>query len=137
VADAADVDAILAPLRALLPSDYPEQMRDVADVLFLQMLEDAAVLGDAPPAVVAAVAARQVDRLSLKMGGGPIYIPSGVSTWRLTPRNRQMCEEFRGDYRLLARKWGLSVQQVRNIVDTWMREQNRLRQSDMFPGDDA
>lgn len=127
--DQADV---FAPLRAVLPDDFPEPMRELVELMFLQLLEDAAVLGEAPAAALAAVAVRQIDRMCREVGGSSVYFHKGVS-WRLTPRNRQMIDEFRGDYKVLARQYGLSEQQVRNIVDSGLREHFLVRQGDMFP----
>ena len=42
-----------------------------------------------------------------------------------------MCAEFRGDYKSLARKWGLTEQQTRNIVDAWQRERFHARQGSL------
>lgn len=124
---------LLAPLHAALPEDFPEQLRELAEVQFLQLLEEADAIGTRDPHVLAGVAYRQADRISLELGGVPFYVPKGMS-YRLSPRNRQIALEFRGDYKKLARKWGLSEQQVRNIVDSHAREAFLQRQGDMFPG---
>jgi Mor family transcriptional regulator len=124
--------ADLAPLHAILPPGFPAAMAEIAEQLYLQLLEEPLALDSAKREHVMAVTAfRQVERLSAELGGGNLYLHKGVG-YRLTPRNRQMCEEFRGDYKALARKYKLSEQQVRNIVDTWQRERFELQQHDMF-----
>lgn len=122
----------LKPLHAILPPGFPEGLKEIAEWLFLQLLdEQAAGQLNATEAELAAMALRLADRLSLEMGGSAVYIQKG-SSWRLTPRNLQMCQEFRGDYRVLARKYGLTEQQVRNIVDGWQRQQFLARQGDLL-----
>ena len=124
--------ADLAPLRAILPLGFPAAMVEIAEQLYLQLLDEPLALDRADREHAMAVTAfRQVERLSKELGGGNLYLHKGVG-FRLSPRNRQMCEEFRGDYKVLARKYKLSEQQVRNIVDTWQRERFAQRQRDMF-----
>ncbi len=123
---------LLAPLHAIFPPGFPPALRDIAELLYLQ-LHDEHVAADSADRthVLASIAMRQVERLSTELGGGNLYVHKGVS-YRLTPRNRQMCAEFRGDYKTLARKYKLSEQQVRNIVDAWQCEEFKRKQCDMF-----
>lgn len=114
----------LKPLEAIVPPDFHEALHEIASWLYLQLVDEALGL---PSDKLAAVALRQAERLSDEMGGSSVYIAKGVS-YRLTPRNREMCERFRGDYKVLARAYKLSEQQVRNIVDAWQREQFAARQ---------
>ena len=122
----------LIPLHALLPQGFPATLTEIAEQLYLQLAEEDLWV-DRPDRAhwLASVALRQVDRLSVEFGGGNLYLHKGAS-FRLTPRNRQMYQEFRGDYKTLARKYKLSEQQVRNIVDAWQRERFLRRQPDMF-----
>lgn len=116
--------ADLKPLEAILPADFHEVLYEIASWLYLQLIEEQL---DVPADRLAMVALRQAERLSDEMGGSSVYIAKGVS-YRLTPRNREMCGKFRGDYKVLAREYKLSEQQVRNIVDAWQREQFAQRQ---------
>lgn len=118
----------LTPLQAIVPPEFHEALYEIASWLYLQLVDEGLGL---PAERLAAVALRQAERLSFEMGGSSVYIAKGVS-YRLTPRNREMCEKFRGDYKVLAREYKLSEQQVRNIVDGWQREQYMRRQADMF-----
>lgn len=122
--------ADLALLEAALPPDFPDGLREYAELFFMALCEDEVLAGLTPEQLVG-VALRQVERLSDVMGGSSIYIQKGV-TFRLSPRNREMCEQFRGDYKALARRYKLSEQQVRNVVDRWQRERFLERQHDMF-----
>lgn len=124
--------ADLAPLHAILPLGFPAAMTEIAEQLYLQLLEEPIAHDRADREHAMAVTAfRQVERLSTELGGANLYLHKGVG-YRLTPRNRQMCLEFRGDYKVLARKYKLSEQQVRNIVDAWQQEQFAARQGVMF-----
>lgn len=120
----------LAPLAAALPEDFPEGLKEFAELLYMALCDDED-LADQAPELLVGVALRQVERLSEVMGGSSPYIQKGV-TFRLSPRNREMCEAFRGDYKALARRYKLSEQQVRNIVGRWQRQQFLRRQNALF-----
>ena len=75
-------------------------------------------------------------RLSSVIGGGQVYWPKAVA-YHLSPRNAQMCAEFRGDYKVLARKYKLTETQVRNIVDGWQDERFMARQGNIFSAEPA
>lgn len=122
----------LKPLHAALPEGLPDVLREMAEFLFMELAESSVPAAQQlSPDDRATLAWCQTMRLSDEFGG--TYVPKGV-VFRLTPRNRQMCAEFRGDYRVLARKYKMSEQQVRNIVDRWQRLQFLARQGDIFGG---
>ncbi|MBX3654134.1 MAG: hypothetical protein KIS62_12390 [Ramlibacter sp.] len=126
----------LLPLHAVLPRQFPERLRDIAEQLYLQLLaEDLFRRRDDRATLLARLALRQTERLSAELGGHNMYIHKGVS-YRLAPRNLRMRAEFRGDYTELARKYKLSDMQVRNIVDAQQLEEFRRNQRDMFPADE-
>jgi Mor family transcriptional regulator len=54
-------------------------------------------------------------------------------TVHLSARDRKMCAEFRGDYKVLARKYNLTEVRVRQIVDSFQRAQYLSRQQGL-PG---
>lgn len=123
----------LGPLQRMLPAGFPDRLREIAEQLYLQLLDEP-LLQRAPDrmARLAAIALRQTDRLSLELGGMNMYLHKGVS-FRLLPRNMQIAEQFRGDYTALARAHRLSEMQVRNIVDAVQRQRFLANQCDMFP----
>lgn len=49
-------------------------------------------------------------------GGGNVYIPNESSLVK-SYRNKKIREEFKGDYRSIARKFGISEVQARNIIN--------------------
>lgn len=120
----------LKPLHALLPPAYPEGLQEIAEWLYVALMAEEPPLG-LEPAALAAVVLRQADQLSEALGGSSIYVHRGVS-FKNHPRNLAICAEFRGDYKVLARKHKLSEQQIRNIVDAWQRQQFLAKQGDMF-----
>ena len=129
-----------AVLDAQLPAGLTEEMRDVALCLFEAMaLTDARVGQPKPDAAwlavlgaMARVAVIQLQHLADQKGGRAIYLAKGVAV-ALSARDRKMCEEFRGDYEVLADKYDLTPMRVRQIVGAWQDEQFRRRQA-RLPG---
>ncbi len=126
----------LAPITALLHPAYPERLREMAEILYLQLIDEALIEshGEEAKLRLAEVALAQTNRLSNTIGGRGFYMHKGTS-FRLSPRNEQMCREFRGDYTVLARKYKLTDQQVRNIIDNWQEQEFAKRQGNFFPPD--
>ncbi|MGY8903725.1 MAG: Mor transcription activator family protein [Burkholderiales bacterium] len=122
----------LAPVQAVLDPTCPPTLREITENLYLELAQAEASYPDADRAAhLASLAWRQTERLCAAMGGMNWYLNKGVSL-RLSKRNRQMCAEFRGDYKVLARKYDLTEQQCRNIVDAWQQEEYAKRQSALF-----
>ena len=121
----------LAPLEAVLDPAYPDRLREVATCLYVELLDQTEVRAKLNVKWLAQLALALTERLSLDMGGSTFYMHKGTyyrQGLTLTPRNREMCAKFRGDYTVLAREYGLSDQQVRTIVDAWQRDQFLARQ---------
>ncbi|TXI17670.1 MAG: hypothetical protein E6Q67_12885 [Roseateles sp.] len=140
--------AELAALECRLPVGLADGMRDLALCLF-----EALVLADeraGTPAPVdewatqletwAGQVLAQLQHLAQEMGGrGGLYIAKGLIA-QLSARDLQMCAKFRGNnYRQLAHEYGLTEMRVRQIVDTWQREQFQKRQRGLpgLGGDEA
>ena len=133
-----------AVLDAQLPSGLTEDMRDVAFCLFEAMALTDARAGQARPddiwlgvlSAMARVAVIQLQHLAEQKGGRAIYLAKGIAV-QLSARDRKMCEEFRGDYEVLADKYDLTPMRVRQIVGAWQAEQFRRRQGRLPGLDDA
>ena len=133
-----------AVLDAQLPSGLTEEMRDVAFCLFEAMALTDARAGQARPddiwlgvlSAMARVAVIQLQHLAEQKGGRAIYLAKGIAV-QLSARDRKMCEEFRGDYEVLADKYDLTPMRVRQIVGAWQAEQFRRRQGRLPGLDDA
>lgn len=109
---------LLDPLHALLDDAYPDNLRRVAEWLFVQLVEDE----DAEPSPqrmdkLALTALRQTERLSTEEGGTNLYLNKGLA-YRATVRDREMYAKFRGrNYDDLAREYRLTTMRVRQIIN--------------------
>ena len=132
--------AELAVLEAVLPDGLTPDMQGVANCLFVALvIQDPRAGQPAPDAkwlamlqAFAQAVLVQLQYLCSEMGGASLYLAKGV-TVALSARDRQMCREFRGDYKVLARKYNLTEMRVRQIVDAWQRELYLSRQQGL-PG---
>lgn len=128
----------LAPLHALLEPNYPDNLRMVAEWLFVQAVED----DDASGLPLCAerlgkwamLALRQTERLSAECGGLNLYVNRGVR-YRASLRDREMYARFNGcNYDELARTYGLTSMRVRQIVGTMLAEDLGRRQGKLDLG---
>lgn len=133
--------AELQVLESQLPEGLTPSMRDVALCLFGALVLDDERCGSnhvdgdwlVQLQAWAAQAAMQLQHLADNIGGSaPVYFAKGVAV-HLSARDRKMCSEFRGDYKILARKYGLTDMRVRQIVDAWQRARFLERQQGL-PG---
>lgn len=89
---------------------------------------------DAMVALAETIGIEAVKQVIRTFGGESIYIPKTESVVR-SGRDRVIYQEFNGsNYRQLARKFNLSLQQIRNIVQC-QREKNpkgKYRQQELF-----
>ncbi|MCB8748327.1 hypothetical protein LHU53_15610 [Rhodoferax sp. U2-2l] len=120
--------AELAVLEALLPPGLTPDMRDVAQCLFEPLVMADERCGQAAPDqpwlaqlfAWAQQALMQLQYLTTQKGGVAIYLAKGIAV-HLSARDRKMCSEFRGEYKLLGRKYGITEMRCRQIVDAWQR----------------
>lgn len=132
--------AELLVLEAMLPDGLTPDMRDVAVCLFEAPVLADPRCGQSPTKndwgdqlrAWANLAMMQLQHLANQKGGVVMYLAKGV-TAHLSARDRKMCAEFRGDYKVLARKYKLTEMRVRQIVDAWQRAQYLDRQQGL-PG---
>lgn len=130
-----------AVLEAELPDGLTPDMRDVALCLFEALVLMDARAGQACPVgewltqlrTWSVQVCAQLQHLANEKGGRALYLAKGVAV-RLSVRDRQMCERFRGNnYRELAAEFGLTEMRVRQIVDAWQRSRYLARQQGL-PG---
>ena len=128
-------------LDGMLPPGLTPDMRDVALCLYEALvLEDDRAGQNNPLPVWAeqlAAWARQVllqlQHLAEQKGGRALYLAKGVAVY-LSARDREICAKFRGNnYRELAQEHNLTEMRVRQIVDTFQRDDFLKRQSSL-PG---
>lgn len=121
--------AQLAPLHQQLDSGYPENLRTVAEWLFVQLVED----DECEPTPerlykLATLALRQTERLSAEEGGRNFYLGKGLR-YRASLRDREMYERFKGrNYNELAREYHLTPTRVRQIMDAMLADDLSRRQ---------
>ena len=122
----------LAPLLQVLDPATPPTLREIAENLFVVLMfaEPSKPAADRALAL-AQLALLQMERLCAHMGGMNWYLNKGVAL-KLSKRNRGMCAKFRGDYKILAREYDLTEQQVRNIVDGWQEAEFLRKQNPLF-----
>ena len=81
-------------LEFLTESDVPDSVKDVVDVIGMDAFKDLVKLA----------------------GGSLLYIPNESNLVKPI-RNRKIREEFKGSYRDISMKYGISEVQVRNIIN--------------------
>ena len=81
-------------LEFLTESDVPDSVKDVVDVIGIDAFKDLVKLA----------------------GGSLLYIPNESNLVKPI-RNRRIREEFKGSYRDISVKYGISEVQVRNIIN--------------------
>ena len=81
-------------LEFLTESDVPDSIKDVVDVIGIDAFKDLVKLA----------------------GGSLLYIPNESNLVKPI-RNRRIREEFKGSYRDISMKYGISEGEVRNIIN--------------------
>lgn len=123
-----------------LPAGLTDDMRDLALCLFEAMAELDPRCGQVNPDAdwlpvlhtMARVVSLQLQHTASQIGGRTIYLAKGIAV-QLSARDEVMCGEFRGDYRGLAQKYGLTEMRVRQVVSAYQERRFRRRQG-MLPG---
>lgn len=111
----ADVET-LAALNDELPTAMHPTHREMAEEMYLHLIEDAEALAHFGRARLAELVAGQVDRVAQKVGGCHFYMPKGISA-RLSPRDMEIVKAHRGNNgHLLARQHGISEMRVAQIL---------------------
>ena len=128
----------LAALHALLDPAYPDNLRTIAEWLFVQLVEDWDILGVELDAgtldKLALLALRQTERLSAEEGGNALYLNKGVS-YRASLRDREMFERFNGrNYEELGKAHRISAMRVRQIMGAMMASEISRRQGKLNLG---
>ncbi len=133
-----DESTMHAPLHALLDRAYPENLRMVAEWLFVQLVEDEPLTpgdnGGEPQrsplrlTQLAQLALRQTERLCAECGGMNFYLNKGIR-YRASLRDREMFSRFNGrNYDELARTYGLTPMRVRQIMAAMLADELGRRQ---------
>lgn len=113
------------PMR--FPPGYPELLEHIGQLIYRDLIERGV-----HPKIAEDLALQVGDSICAEVGGTQLYIPRAIA-YRLSQRDTTIFNEFRGDnYHQLARKWGLSEMQIRNIINRCIEDERRRRQPDLF-----
>lgn len=113
--------ADLQPLHDLLDASYPARLRDVAECLYMQLIDDKE-LQHYERSKLAQLAINQTEYLSQELGGVTFYMVKGTSH-KQSQRDKAVWERFNGqNYEDLAREFQISVMRVRQIVEKMRAE---------------
>lgn len=124
----------LAPLNALLPEDMHPTHREMAEEMYLHLVEDDEVLELLGLERLADLVVGQVDRVAQKLGGSGFYLPKGISS-RMSARDRQIVAAWKGNNgHLLARQFGICEMRVGQILKKWRREEFARKQLSLSLG---
>ncbi|MGH8782092.1 Mor transcription activator family protein [Paraburkholderia sp.] len=109
------------------PPDYPELLEHIGQLVYRDLCERGV-----HPGIAADMALLVGDSICTEFGGTQIYVPRAL-TYRLSQRDAEIFREFRGDnFPQLARKYGLSEMQLRNIVRKAIEIERRRSQPALF-----
>lgn len=112
----------LAPLHAQIDANYPENLKQIAEVLYGQLVRHAQVPDEGMPAArreeLAFLALRLSDCLSDEFGGEALYIGKGLA-YRASLRDREMYAQYQNGatVKALARKYSLTEVWVRKVCN--------------------
>lgn len=108
--------ADLQPLHDLLDASYPPRLREVAECLYAQLINDGE-LQHYERSKLARLAIEQTEYLSQELGGVTFYMVKGTSH-KASRRDNAVWQRFDGsNYDDLAREFQISVMRVRQIIE--------------------
>ena len=121
----------LAPLEALMPSDWPEFWREIATSHFITLVS-APGSDAARPSDLARLALALALGVAADFGGTQPYIPVGAML-AASSKARRVVEllEQRKSYREVATVTGLTESRVRRIESDYRRQQYAQRQGSL------
>lgn len=114
-------------LRVVFPEGYPELYDDMGQIV----AQEVYALGF-PAENAKAAAFKIMDKIRRELGGTAMYLPKGVS-YDLTPRDQEIFDKFNGrNYYDLAREYGLTEMQIRNICKRALQALRAKQQHPLF-----
>ena len=129
--------AEVAVMDALLPERLAGSSRELAQCLFEALVLADERAGCAAPAgdwaaqlqAWAQQVQDQLRHVSDRLGGFNFYLAKNPG-FDMDARDRAMWDEFRGDYRAMAQKYGITEMRARQIIDAARREELAAADSD-------
>lgn len=115
-------------LNDALPEGLHPTLVEMAEQMFLALVEDAEAVQVLGKPRLAQIVADQVDRVALRCGGGQFYLPKGLAL-KLSQRDREIFDRFNGrNKRELAREYGVTEMRIDQIVAAVRRAEFERRQ---------
>lgn len=122
---------LLAPLAAVLPDALHPTLREMAEAMYLHLVEDDEAVAALGLERLAELAAGQIDRVSLELGGAGFYLPRGVAC-KLSARDAEIARRHNGrNGHLLAREYNLSDMRIAQILKRWRQAEFARRQGQL------
>lgn len=122
---------VLAPLDAVLPEALHPTLREMAEEMYLHLVEDEEAVAGLGLPRLAELAVGQIDRVSLKIGGAGFYLPKGIAC-QLSARDTEIARKFNGrNKHLLAREYKLSEMRIDQIMKKWRQAEFARRQGNL------
>lgn len=120
--------AVLAALAAALPDELHPTLREIAEEMYLFLVEDEEVIAAVSMERLAELVVGQVDRVATKVGGAGFYLPKGIGA-KMSRRDREIYAAWRGNNkRQLAKEHGVCEMRIDQIVKKGRAEDFAMRQ---------
>lgn len=120
--------ATMAHLTALLPESLHPTLVEMAEQMYLHLVEDTETVALLGLPRLAEIAIGQLDRVTLYCGGAGFYMPKGIAH-RLGARDLEIVRRHNGrNKRQLAREYHLSEVRIDQILNAWRRAKFERRQ---------
>ncbi|WP_234082384.1 Mor transcription activator family protein [Azonexus sp. R2A61] len=116
MADLFDAE-VMQHLQALLPDKMHPTLVEMAEQMYLHLVEDADAVAALGHARLARIVLGQIERVSMQCGGGGFYLPKGV-WYRNGARDQEIYARFNGrNMHQLAREYNLTDMRIAQILD--------------------
>ena len=108
--------ALLSVLEAVVPDGLHPTLREMAEEMFLHLVEDEEAVTALAHARLAELVVGQIDRVADRLGGCSFYLPKGIGG-KLSARDRLIVEAFNGrNKHQLAIAYGVSEVRIDQIL---------------------
>lgn len=118
----------MAPLYAVLPEALHPTLVEMAEQMYLHLVEDAEAVKLLGLPRLADITVGQLDRVALHCGGSGFYMPKGIAQ-RLGERDMEIVRRYNGrNKRQLAREYKLCEVRIDQILAAYRRVEFERRQ---------
>lgn len=125
----------MAHLATLLPDSLHPTLVEMAEQMYLHLVEDADAVAVLGLPRLAELVVGQVDRVALHCGGSGFYLPKGIAR-RLGLRDLEIAQRYNGrNKRQLAREYDLTEVRIDQILAAYRRAEFERRQGRLGLGD--